>query len=125
MIKGIGIDLVDKERMKRAVGQWGERFLNRILTPLEFSLCEKKGDRIGSIAARFAAKEAVFKALGTGWGGGVYWKNVEVISGSDGKPGICLYGRAKDLAKGCRVHLSLSHGERTAIAFVVLETEEG
>jgi holo-[acyl-carrier protein] synthase len=124
MIVGIGIDLVNKERMERVIRRWGDRFLRRILTPREYRLCKKKPDFVGSVAVRFAAKEAAFKAVGSGWTGDVGWQDVEVQSESSGKPVLFLYNHAKTLLEGCRLHLTLSHSEKESVAFVVIEKIE-
>ena len=121
MILGVGIDIVEKARIRKSIGRWGDRFLARVLTQREMNICQKKGDRIGSIAARIAAKEAVFKALGTGWAKGVIWQDVEILTGSRGEPQIRLYRKAKTLAKDANLHLSMSHERQCAIAFVILE----
>jgi holo-[acyl-carrier protein] synthase len=124
MIVGIGIDLVNKERMERVIRRWGDRFLKRILTPREFHLCEEKPDFVGSVAARFAAKEAVFKATGSGWSDFVSWQDIEVQSEPNGKPVLFLYNHADSMLEGCRLHLTLSHNERESVAFVVIEKLE-
>jgi holo-[acyl-carrier protein] synthase len=124
MILGIGIDMTDKDRVARAVKRWGNRFLNRILTHAERELCDSKPDRIGSIAARFAAKEAVFKALGTGWSRGVQWRDIEILSALDGRPEVSLSGETGRRADGCKVWVSLSHGRTASVAMAVLERGE-
>lgn len=123
MIQGIGVDLVEKSRVANALERFGDRFARRVLTEREWLLCQTKGDRIGSIAARIAAKEAVFKALGTGWAKGIGWKDVEVINDSQGKPVVQLYREASVHAKGFKLHLSISHEQQAAIAFAVLEKQ--
>lgn len=124
MISGVGVDLVEKSRVDRAVRRFGDRFARRVLTEREWILCQKKGDSIGSVAARIAAKEAVFKALGTGWAKGIGWHDVEVINDSQGKPLIHLYGEAATRARGCRLHISVSHERESAVAFAVLEKND-
>ena len=124
MIRGIGIDLVEKERVVRAVRRWGGRFLGRLFTGREMDGCLKEEGWQGVMAARFAAKEAVLKALGTGWGGDVTWKDVEVIFRSEEKPDVRLSGRAKDMARGCWVHLHISDGGRMVMAYALVETKE-
>lgn len=124
MIRGVGIDLVEKERMVRAVRRWGERFLERVFTGRELDGCPEGEGWMRAITVRFAAKEAVLKALGTGWGEGVVWKDVEVGSESEERPEVRLSGRAKDMAKGCRVRLHLSDGGRTVMAFALVEIRE-
>jgi holo-[acyl-carrier protein] synthase len=123
MIAGIGIDMVEKDRIANALNRWGERFLSKILTDSERNLCLSKPDRIGSIAARFAAKEAVLKALGTGWGEGLQWRDIEILSAPDGRPRIVLSGETGRRAEGCTVNLSLTHSRTASIAMVVLERE--
>lgn len=121
MITGIGIDLVNKERMERVIQRWGDRFLKRILTPNEFHLCQKKSDFIGSVAVRFAAKEAVFKAIGTKLAITVGWQDIEVVSEPSGKPKLVLHNHAKKHLERCELHLSLSHNEHESVAFVIIE----
>jgi holo-[acyl-carrier protein] synthase len=124
MIHGVGVDLVEKERVERALERFGERFVRRVLTEREWHLCQNKGDSIGSVAARIAAKESVFKAFGTGWARGIGWKDVEVINDSQGKPVVQLYGKASQLAEGYRLHVSISHEKNSAVAFAVMEKQE-
>ena len=121
MIVGIGIDLVNKERMEKVIQRWGDRFLKRILTPNEFYLCKRKPDFIGSVAARFAAKEAVFKAIGTLWTSYVGWQDIEVASESSGQPILILHNHAKTYLGECQLHLSLSHSQKESVAFVIIE----
>jgi holo-[acyl-carrier protein] synthase len=121
MIQGIGVDIVDKRRMDHAVRRWGDRFTGRILTHEEQRACAVKADRIGCIAARFAAKEALLKAMGTGLISGMSWKDMEVVSSPEGKPDLKATGGIALRLNGCEVHLSLSHEKDHAIAFVVLE----
>ena len=97
MIAGIGIDVVEISRMQRAVDEWGETFLRKIFTPDELAYAHARKNPTPHIAARFAVKEAVAKALATGWSGGFRWKDVEVENDSSGKPTVALYGRAKEL----------------------------
>ncbi|MBN1779514.1 holo-ACP synthase [bacterium] len=124
MIKGIGVDLVEKSRVQRALERFGERFARRVLTEREWALCQTKGDRIGSVAARIAAKEAVFKALGTGWAQNLGWHDIEVLNDSQGKPVVELYREAGRRAEGGLLHVSISHEKHSAVAFAVLEQPE-
>ena len=91
----IGVDIIEVERIESAIRQWGERFLNRIYTEVELKICQ---DRASSLAARFAAKEAVMKVLGTGTRG-IGWKEIEILSDGLGKPLVKLYGKAKSKAE--------------------------
>ena len=124
MIHGVGVDLVEKDRVKRALERFGERFVRRVLTDREWHFCQSKGDSIGSVAARIAAKESVFKAFGTGWAKGVGWKDVEVVNDSQGRPVVRLYGKASHLAEGYRLHVSISHERSSAVAFAVMEKRD-
>jgi holo-[acyl-carrier protein] synthase len=124
MIFGIGIDLVKNKRIQSALGRWGERFQQKVFTSEEIRYCLRKKDPSQSFAARFAAKEAFVKALGTGLRRGVHLKNVGVQRGPLGKPVLSLSGRASELClkEGiCNVFLSLTHDEDYSSAVVVLE----
>lgn len=124
MIAGIGIDVVDTDRFRAAMERQGERFLRRLFTAAERRYCESRKDPILHFAARFAAKEAVLKALGTGWSGGIRWTEVEVVRAADGRVEVRLRGRAREAARRRRIRglrLSLTHTERTAAAAAVAE----
>lgn len=127
MILGHGIDLVDVARLRRSVEEHGEHFLSRVYTPGEREYCDRNlKRRFEHLAARFAAKEAVLKALGTGWSGGIAWTDVEVIRAADGKPSLKLHNVAAELAtqRGMRSwHISLTHTETHAMASAIAETE--
>lgn len=123
MIVGLGIDVVEIERVRAFAGRWGEPGLSRLFTPRELAYCLARPDAAPSLAARFAAKEALFKALGTGWGRGGDWTDVEVVR-KEGPPGLALSGRAAEAARlrdATRQHLTLSHSRSSAAAVVVLE----
>lgn len=114
----VGVDIIEIERVKRAVEEYRNAFLKRIYTDAEL---EDVTSRMDGLAARFAAKEAVMKTLGTG-AGGVRWQDIEILTKADGAPYIKLYGRASDKAKelGFDIFsLSLSHCKTFAIAMVV------
>jgi holo-[acyl-carrier protein] synthase len=124
MIVGVGVDLVRIDRVAGLLERQGERARARLFTDAECRRCEEGRHPPESFAARFAAKEAFFKALGTGWGRGGSWTDVEVVSAPSGAPSIRLSGAAAALAeeRGVRaIHLSLTHSDDTAAAFVVLE----
>ena len=124
MIVSIGIDTVEISRIEEKLSQGNTRFLNRVFTVGEIEYCEKRPAKFASYAARFAAKEAAMKALGTGWGDGVGWKEIEVVNDEKGKPGINLTGRALEIfgTLGARTaHVSLSHSKDSAIAQVIFE----
>ncbi len=116
-----GVDLIEVERIEQAVARFGDRFLARVFTAAELDYCSK---RSSSLAARFAAKEAVSKLLGVGiqHPDGVDWREVEIISGERGDPTLRLHGRAAALAESLgfrEISVSLSHTREHAIAFVV------
>lgn len=114
----VGVDMIEVARIERGIARHGERFYNRFFTPQEQAYCE---GRATSLAGRFAVKEAVGKAMGTGIGD-IYWTDVEVLSDERGRPELVLHNRAKDLAAQLGLHewaISLSHTETHAIGFVV------
>jgi holo-[acyl-carrier protein] synthase len=124
MIVGIGVDIAEPERLEQAVARYGQRFLERIFTPSEIAYCERKRNKWERYAARFAAKEAAFKALGTGWRRGVRWRDVEVVNLPGGKPTMSLSGQAKEFASRLEVRhisLSLTHARQFALAQVIFE----
>lgn len=126
MVVGIGVDIVQIDRIERLLERHGDRFLARVMTDGERAYCARHKNPTPSIAARFAAKEAVLKALGTGWSGGIRWQDVEVVRGDAGPPVIALHGAAAAIAAGkgvVRTHLSLAHDAGAAVATVVLESE--
>jgi holo-[acyl-carrier protein] synthase len=117
----VGVDLVEVPRIARAIERWGDRLLERVYTAAELAHCR---GRVPELAVRFAAKEAVSKALGVGiwWRGGIGWLDAEVLSDSIGKPEVILHGRAASRARELgldRWAVSLSHTEEHAIAMVV------
>jgi holo-[acyl-carrier protein] synthase len=121
-IEGVGVDLVELDRIRAALERHGERFLDRILTAGERAYCYRRRDPVPHVAARFAAKEAVVKALGTGFAQGIRWVDVEVERDEVGPPRIVLHGAAQQIAgEAARVHLSLTHDKGAAIAVAVLE----
>ena len=123
-VKGIGIDVVKVERIMQSIERHGSRFENRLFTPDELEYCRRHKDPVPHLAARFAAKEAAFKAIGTGLSGGVGWKMAEVIQPGGHQPKLAFHGVALErfTALGCtRSHLSLTHDGGLAIACVVIE----
>ena len=125
MIIAIGVDLVEISRIEEVFTRRGERFRRRVFTEGEISYCERRASKLASYAARFAAKEAVMKALGTGWSEGVGWKDIEVVSGPSGAPMIQLHRSALERMReigATRALVSLTHSGELAIAQVVLES---
>ena len=115
-----GVDLIEIARVRAAIDAHGDRFLQRVYTEGELTCC---GQRVESLAARFAAKEAVAKTLGTGlWCDGVAWTDIEVLREASGAPRLILHGGAAAIAANLGLHtwaVSLSHDRTQAIAFVV------
>jgi holo-[acyl-carrier protein] synthase len=124
MVLGLGTDLIETRRVEESIARFGERFLERIFTAGEIAYCQRKKNAAESFAARFAAKEAGAKALGTGISRGVTWKEFEVRRETSGRPTLHMSGRAAELAEGLgvkRVQLSLTHSRELALAVVVAE----
>lgn len=124
MIVGTGIDIAEVDRIAACIERFGGRFVERIFTPEEIRYCESKANKSERYAARFAAKEAGMKAIGTGWSHGVRWQDIEVQRLPGGRPTVVFRGRAGEFfAKlGARqAHLSLTHTKGMAMALVVLE----
>ncbi len=124
MVIGLGTDLIEIERIERSVARFGERFLERVFTPGEIAYCHAKKGSAESFAARFAAKEAGAKALGTGISRGVGWKDFEVRRLPGQRPELHLSGRALQIAEALgirRLSLSLTHSRAMSMAVVVAE----
>jgi holo-[acyl-carrier protein] synthase len=124
VILGIGVDLVHIPRIRQAIERWQERFLDRVFTPDEVAYARRRRDPAEHLAARFAAKEATLKALGTGLSMGIRWREVEVRRARGERPRVALSGRLADVgaARGVRVlHLSLTHDGDYAMAQVLAE----
>jgi holo-[acyl-carrier protein] synthase len=124
MIVGTGIDLTEIGRIQQSVERYGQRFLNRVYTPAEQAYCLRKRNSAESLAARFAAKEAGAKALGTGIQHGVNWLEIEVVREPSGKPTLRFHGRAAEFASRLgvtRAALSITHTKELAMASVILE----
>jgi holo-[acyl-carrier protein] synthase len=126
MIVGTGVDIAEVKRIQAAVTRFGERFLRRVFTSAELLYCMAKPNAAERLAARFAAKEAGMKAIGTGLRHGITWHDVEVLRLPGQRPVLQFHGKAAEFAArlGCkRTHLSLSHTKEQAIAHVILEGE--
>jgi holo-[acyl-carrier protein] synthase len=124
MIVGTGIDIAEVKRIRKSIDRFGERFLQRIYTPGEMRYCNSKANRVERYAARFAAKEAAMKALGTGWSRGVRWRDCEVVRLPGGRPTLLFHGKAGEFAAELgvkNVALSISHTVEQAFAQVILE----
>lgn len=124
MIIGTGVDLAEVDRIRASIERFGSRFVNRVFTPLEIAYVERKANRFERYAARFAAKEAGMKAIGTGWRHGITWHDFEVANEPSGRPTLRLTGRAAEYAQKLgvrRISLSLTHTAATGLAYVILE----
>ncbi len=128
MIAGVGVDIVDIARIQALLDRYGERFLRRVYTEAESAYAMDGANRAERLAGRFAVKEAVMKALGTGKSQGVLWRDVETVRGRFGKPEVRLHGQAvkwvEDRGWGA-AHVSITHDGGKAVAFVILEKAGG
>lgn len=125
-ILGIGIDLVENQRIASSIEKFGDRFLTRIYRDSELAYCQSKADPVPHLAARFAAKEALSKALGTGIGEQIGWLDIEVIRALNGSPSIVLHGKAAAYAETrhvSKIFLSLTHTHAYAAAYVTIVAE--
>jgi holo-[acyl-carrier protein] synthase len=124
MIVGTGVDLSEVNRIRASIERFGDRFIHRIYTPAEIAYVERKANRYERYAARFAAKEAGMKAIGTGWKRGVRWQDFEVINLPSGKPTLRLHGVAALVAEKLgvkNISLSLTHTAELGMAHLILE----
>jgi len=125
MIVATGIDIAEVPRIRAALERFGDRFLHRIFTDGEIRYCQSKANHVERYAARFAAKEAAMKALGTGWNYGIRWRDIEVTRRPGSRPAVVFHGKAAEFAAklGAKnAALSLSHTADQAIAQVILES---
>lgn len=125
MIVGTGVDLAEVDRIRESVERFGEKFLHRIYTAREIAYVERKANKYERYAARFAAKEAGMKAIGTGWRKGVRWQDFEVVNLPSGRPTLLLHGVAAEFAARLgvtNIQLSLTHTAQLGLAHVILET---
>ena len=126
MIAGMGIDICEVDRIQRAIASsHGRRFKERVYTGLEIAYVESKANKWERYAARFAAKEAGMKALGTGWSGGLGWQDLEVSNLASGRPTLRLYRKAAERAERMgvvNIALSMTHTAQQAMAVVILES---
>ena|ERR1017187_3733120 len=121
MIIGIGIDIIEISRIKKSIEKFGDHFLGKIFTPGEIEYCENKASKYQHYAARFSAKEAVAKALSTGWNNEFSWQNIEVFNEPTGMPYIKLTGKLESfLADGKELKISMSHSQdyTTCVAII-------
>jgi holo-[acyl-carrier protein] synthase len=124
MIYGIGIDLVENDRMEKIIQKWGAKFLSRVFSKREIEYCGRHAQASMHYGARFAAKESFLKAIGTGLGGGVKLQDIEVVNKESGKPQLFLSGGARGFLVNAgieKIHLSITHTRNYASAIVLLE----
>lgn len=121
MVIGLGIDIIEIDRIRKSIEQYGDKFLNKVFTPEEIKYCNSKFKKFQHFAARFAAKEAVYKALASGWKTGLRWKDIEIKNDSSGMPSINTSGKLKlFLENDTQLRISLSHSENyvTSVAII-------
>src|SRR5215471_4278131 len=126
MIVGTGIDIAEVDRIRQTIQRFGPRFTGRVFTADEIRYCESKANKVERYAARFAAKEAAMKAIGTGWNRGVTWRDVEVRRSPGQRPTVAFHNKAGEFFRALgavRAHLSITHTADSAMAFVILESE--
>jgi holo-[acyl-carrier protein] synthase len=125
-VRGIGIDVVQISRMREVIARWQERFLRRVFTEGEIAYCRARRDPVPHFAARFAAKEAGLKALGTGLRMGVHWRELEVVRERGQAPTLVLSGRSREIGTargGRRMLLALTHDGDYALAQAMLVSD--
>lgn len=121
MVLGIGIDIIEIERIKHSIDKFGDSFLNKIYTQKELDYCLSKFNKYQHLAVRFAAKEAIYKAIASGWGKEATWKNIEITNEANGMPIVSFKGKLKDfisIDKDIKISLSHSDNYVTAVAIV-------
>ncbi|MGE5680429.1 MAG: holo-ACP synthase [Bacillota bacterium] len=120
MVVGIGIDIIEIERIEQSVERFGDKFLNKVFTGAELEYCLNKKNKFQHLAARFAAKEAVAKALSEAWDGGFNWKDIEVYNELSGKPGVKLYGKLQEYLKDDKeLKITISHSQHYVTCFAI------
>jgi holo-[acyl-carrier protein] synthase len=121
MVLGLGIDIIEIVRVKKSIEKYGDKFLSKVFTEGEINYCDKKFNKYQHYAARFAAKEAVYKALASGWKEGLRWKDIEIQNDSSGMPSVNTQGKLHSfLSKDTQLRISISHSETyvTAVAII-------
>jgi len=122
MIHGVGTDIIEVKRIEESIKRFGQRFLDRVFTLHEQEYCLYHRDASRHFAGRFAAKEAIVKALGTGFRDGINWQDIEITNDIQGKPIAQFSSKLKENFEGMHVHLSISHGRDYATAFAICES---
>jgi holo-[acyl-carrier protein] synthase len=121
VVEGLGVDVVEIARVQGVVDEWGDHFLHKIFTEGEIAYARSKKNSVQHLAARFAVKEAVAKALATGWQGGFRWKDIEVGNDANGKPTVTLSGGIRTRLAGANIHISISHSDTVVVGVAILE----
>jgi holo-[acyl-carrier protein] synthase len=120
VVDSLGIDIVEVKRVKAAMEKWGDRFLHRVFTPGEIAYCRRRSSPEQSFAARFAAKEAILKAIGTGLSQGIRWTSMEIVNDKNGRPSVKLGKMIKDKIGDKKILISMSHTKEYAVAQAIL-----
>ena len=124
MVIGIGIDIIEIDRIKESVNKYGKHFLNKIYTEKELEYCLSKTDKYQHLAARFAAKEAVYKALSSGWHKDIGWKNIEITNEPNGMPIVTLNGEVQEfLSEQKSLKISISHSRDYVASMAIIYKE--
>ncbi len=123
-VTAIGVDIIETERIKAAIARWGDHFLFRIFTPAEVTYCLEKEQAHYSFAARFAVKEAVIKAIGTGLTSNLRWTSIEIVNDRKGKAEVRLGERVKEVIGNKKILISMSHTHQYAVGQAILLDEE-
>ncbi len=121
MVEGLGVDVVEIARLRQVIDRWGDHFLGKVFTGREIAYARGRKNSLHHFAARFAVKEAIAKAVATGWGSGFRWKDVEVENDGRGKPSVVLGGTLKSLLEGANVQVSISHSETVVVGVAIVE----
>jgi len=121
MVIGIGVDIIEIDRIKKSIDDYGDQFLNKIYTPVELEYCLSKKDKYQHLAARFAAKEAIYKALSEGWVKEMSWQDMEIINASNGMPTVRLKGRLSEfLSHDQNLKISMSHSRDYVVCVAII-----
>lgn len=121
MVYGIGIDIIEIERIKDSIDKYGDHFINKVFTSSEIAYCESKGNKYQHYAARFSAKEAVSKAFSEVWDNTCGWKSIEVLNAENGKPNVKVFGKLLEfLSTDKEIKISLTHSHHNVAAVAII-----
>lgn len=123
MVEGLGVDVVEIDRVRGVVERWGDHFLRKVFTDNEIAYARSRKNAAQHLAARFAVKEAVAKALATGWRGAFRWKDIEVGNDPNGKPTVALSGGLGTRLAGASIHISISHSDTVVVGVAIVERQ--